>query len=72
MFKKQFSDKEIVDAGLAHDVSLASYHALLKGGVDALVTACPQCTRMFRASALKSPKKVEVMDLTEMILKTLE
>lgn len=64
-------DLEIVDAGLAHDVSLASYHALLKGGADAIVTACPQCTRMFRASALNSPRKVEVMDLTELILKTL-
>jgi len=65
-------DLEIVDAGLAGDVSLASYHALLKSGAEAIVTACPQCTRMFRASALKSPNKVEVMDLTEMILKTLE
>ncbi len=65
-------DLEIVSADLAHDVSLNSYHALLKTGADAIVTACPQCTRMFRASAQKSPTKVEVMDLTEMILKTLE
>jgi len=65
-------DLEIVDAGLARDVSLASYHALLKNGAEAIVTACPQCTRMFRASAQRSPNKVEVMDLTELILKTLE
>lgn len=65
-------DLEIVDAGLAGDVSLGSYHALLKSGAEAIVTACPQCTRMFRASAAKSPQKAEVLDLTEMILKTLE
>lgn len=65
-------DLEIVNADLAHDVCLSSYHALLESGADAIVTACPQCTRMFRASAQRSPKKAEVMDLTEMILKTLE
>lgn len=64
-------DLEIVDAGLAGDVSLASYHALLNKGAEAIVTACPQCTRMFRASAQKSPNKVEVIDITELILKTL-
>lgn len=65
-------DLEIVDAGLAGDVSVASYQALLKNGAEAIVTACPQCTRMFRASAQKSPNKVEVIDLTELILKSLE
>lgn len=65
-------DLEIVDAGLARDVSLASYYALLKGGAEAIITACPQCTRMFRASAQKSDHKVDVLDLTELILKTIE
>lgn len=65
-------DLEIVDAGLAGDVSLGSYHALLQTGAEAIVTACPQCTRMFRTASQKGPKKADVLDLTELILKTLE
>jgi heterodisulfide reductase subunit D len=65
-------DLEIADSGLAHGIALDTYHTLLRGGAEAIVTACPQCTRMFRAVLPNSERKAQVLDLTELVLKTIQ
>jgi heterodisulfide reductase subunit D len=62
---------ESADAKLATDISYKTYDTFREMGAHTLVTACPQCKRMFQGARKHLHGQVEVMDITELLLRCL-
>lgn len=65
-------DLEMIDPELTERVGINALHKLAGPGVETLVTACPQCVRMFKSAAEDSGKAVEVLDIVQVIDRALE
>ncbi len=62
-------DLQITDDPLANEIAIASYTKLSETGADAIITACPQCNRMFSSARTQVKGKAEVLDILQFILK---
>jgi heterodisulfide reductase subunit D len=62
-------DLQITDDPLATEIAVSSYNKLSGTGADAIITACPQCTRMFITAKTKVKGKAEVLDILQLVLK---
>lgn len=60
---------ESADPKMAADISYRTYDSFLETGAQALITACPQCKRMFQGARKYLHGPMEVMDITELLLK---
>ncbi|MDP2953891.1 MAG: (Fe-S)-binding protein [Chloroflexota bacterium] len=65
-------DLEISDADLAGAIAGGTLGRIQKTGAELLVTACPQCKRMFLRAAEKSQAGLEVLDISELTLRLME
>ncbi|HLA37335.1 MAG TPA: (Fe-S)-binding protein [Candidatus Brocadiales bacterium] len=62
---------ESADPKMATDISYKTYDSFRETGAQALVTACPQCKRMFQGARKHLHGPMEVMDITELLLRCL-
>ncbi len=62
---------EAADPTLASEISYKTYQKFVETGADVLVVACPQCKRMFQGARKHLGGKMQVMDITELLLKSL-
>ncbi|MBI5125150.1 MAG: (Fe-S)-binding protein, partial [Planctomycetes bacterium] len=62
---------ESADPKMATDISYKTYDSFRETGAQALVTACPQCKRMFQGARKHLHGSMEVMDITELLLRCL-
>ncbi len=60
-------DLEMTDPALAARVAATALDTLTAPGVDAVVTACPQCVRMFQSAVKDGARPVEVLDLVQIV-----
>ncbi len=60
-------DLEMVDPKLTEQVGVNALRKLAGPGVQKLVTACPQCVRMFKTAAENDHNPVEVLDIVQII-----
>ncbi len=60
-------DLEMTYPALAAHVAARALNTLTVPGVEAIVTACPQCVRMFQSAAEDEGKPVEVLDVVQII-----
>jgi Fe-S oxidoreductase len=65
-------DLEMVDPALTAQVGVKAVGKLAAPGVEAIVTACPQCVRMFKSAAENAGSPVEVLDIVQIIDRALE
>ncbi len=65
-------DLEMVDPTLAARAATKALDAMASPDVEAIVTACPQCVRMFQSAATDSRKPVQVLDLVQIMDRALE
>jgi heterodisulfide reductase subunit D len=65
-------DLEMTDPALASRVAVTALDKLTGPGVEALVTACPQCVRTFKDAAEDSQKPIEILDVVQVIDRALE
>lgn len=64
-------DLEMTDPALAAHVATKTLKKLAAPGVEAIVTACPQCVRMFK-SAAEDEGPIEVLDVVQVVERALE
>lgn len=62
---------EAADPIMASEISYSTYNSFLDTGAEALVVACPQCKRMFQGARKYLAGKMAVMDVTELLLRSL-
>jgi heterodisulfide reductase subunit D len=62
---------ESADPKMAADISYRTYDSFRETGTQTLVTACPQCKRMFQGARKHLHGPMEVMDITELLLRCL-
>ena len=62
---------ESADPKMATDISYKTYDSFRETGAQTLVTACPQCKRMFQGARKHLHGPMEVMDITELLLRCL-
>ncbi len=62
---------ESADPKMATDISYKTYDSFRETGAQALVVACPQCKRMFQGARKHLHGPMEVMDITELLLRCL-
>ncbi|HMR68544.1 MAG TPA: (Fe-S)-binding protein, partial [Anaerolineae bacterium] len=65
-------DLEMVDPALTTQVGVKAVEKLAAPGVEAIVTACPQCVRMFKSATENAGRPIEVLDLVQVIDRALE
>jgi Fe-S oxidoreductase len=65
-------DLEMVDPELTNRVGVSALRKLAAPGVEKIVTACPQCVRMFKSAAENAGSPVEVLDIVQIIDQALE
>ncbi len=63
---------ESADPQLAATISYKTYDSFRETDAQILVTACPQCKRMFQGAKKHLHGPMEVMDITELLLKCLQ
>ncbi|HHT9120075.1 MAG TPA: (Fe-S)-binding protein [Candidatus Hypogeohydataceae bacterium YC41] len=63
---------ESADPKMAADISYKTYNSFCETGAEALVVACPQCKRMFQGARKYLHGTMEVMDITELLLRCLQ
>jgi heterodisulfide reductase subunit D len=62
---------EMVDPELSAAVAQKKLEEIQRTGAKILVTSCQQCVRTIKGRARKQKMDLEVMDLTELILKAM-
>ncbi|MFQ5863192.1 MAG: (Fe-S)-binding protein [Candidatus Brocadiales bacterium] len=62
---------EAADPIMASEISYSTYNTFLETGAEALVVACPQCKRMFHGARKHLEGRLQVMDITELLLKSI-
>lgn len=62
---------EAADPVMASEISYSTYNTFLETGAEALIVACPQCKRMFHGAKKHLEGKLQVMDITELLLRSL-
>jgi heterodisulfide reductase subunit D len=65
-------DLEMTDPDLAAHVAVTALDTLAAAAVEAIVTACPQCVRMFQSAAKGGGRAVEVLDLVQLVDRALK
>jgi heterodisulfide reductase subunit D len=60
-------DLEMTDPALVAEVAITTLNKLAIPGVETLVTACPQCVRVFKGAARDAKRSVEILDLVQVI-----
>jgi heterodisulfide reductase subunit D len=65
-------DLEMTDPALAAQVAAKALNRLVTPGVEAIVTACPQCVRMFHSAAEDNGNPVEVLDVVQIMDRALQ
>lgn len=65
-------DLEMTDPALVSRVAAGALEKLARPGVEAVVTACPQCVRVFKGAAEDTATPVEVLDVVQIIERALE
>ncbi len=63
---------ETVNASLAEDVAQIRAKEIINTGADILVSACPQCEKMLARALKKEKSQIEVMDITQLLLESIE
>lgn len=62
---------EMIDAGLSADITAAKIAEVMETGAQAVVTSCQQCVRTMTGHVRKNKLPLEVMDLTELVLRAM-
>ncbi|MEE9201008.1 MAG: (Fe-S)-binding protein [Candidatus Brocadiales bacterium] len=62
---------EAADANMASEISYKTYQKFADTGAEILIVACPQCKRMFQAAKKHLKAEMQVMDITELLLKSI-
>jgi len=65
-------DLEMTDPALAAQVAARALNKLALPGVEAIVTACPQCVRMFQSAAKDNERTIDVLDVVQVMDRALE
>jgi Fe-S oxidoreductase len=65
-------DLEMTDPALTAGAAVTTLDKLTVSGVEAVVTACPQCVRTFKDAAKDTQKSVEILDVVQVIDRVLE
>ncbi|KUO50074.1 MAG: hypothetical protein APF76_06310 [Desulfitibacter sp. BRH_c19] len=63
---------ESVDAGLSGSIANNRLSEVLKVGAEILVSSCQQCKRTFHSASRKNKIRITVLDLTEIVLKSIK
>ncbi len=62
---------EAADINMASEISYRTYQKFADTGAEALIVACPQCKPMFQGAKKHLKAKMQVMDITELLLKSI-
>jgi heterodisulfide reductase subunit D len=65
-------DLEMVDPELTDRVGINALRKLAATDVEKIITACPQCVRMFRSAAENAGSPVEVLDIVQVVDQAIE
>jgi len=63
---------EASDVELAAGIAAIRAEEIIKTGADIIATACQQCVRTIALALKKKKSKIKVMDITELVLKSLK
>jgi len=63
---------EMVDPGLSGAVARRKIEEILRTGADTVVTSCQQCVRTIKGTVRRQKIDLQVMDITEFVLKALK
>lgn len=65
-------DFEMIDGDLAGDIAETLIDEAIETEADRVVTACQQCVRMMAKAIKRKGSKIEVLDITELIMEAMD
>jgi heterodisulfide reductase subunit D len=63
---------EMIDAGLSGEIAKAKIDEVMATGAEAVITACQQCVRTMSTYARRNKIKLEVMDIVQLVKRSLK
>jgi len=61
-----------VNPKLSAEITKQKILEIKETGADTVISACQTCKRNIRTAAMKEKEKMEVLDITEFVLKAME
>jgi heterodisulfide reductase subunit D len=62
----------MIDAGLSGEIAKAKIDEVMATGAEAVITACQQCVRTMSTYARRNKIKLEVMDIVQLVKRSLK